>query len=305
MRSRLSLWLQAVRAPFYTGSLIPVILGAAIAFAQGKRIPWLLLPLVILASILVHTGTNLANDYFDFKKGVDKKGTFGSSRVLVDGLMPPEKILTATYIAFASGFALSLPLIALRGAPLLALGVIGILAGYLYSGGPQGLKYIGLGELIVFLFMGPLLVIGSFFALTGSYNSSLFYISLPIGFLITAVLFANNLRDIKYDKQAKVVTLVGKLGFSKAKPIYVALVFSAYISVLIMVFAHILPLLSLLTILTLPLALNNVKTILGCEENNTAKISSMDISTAKLHFSFGCLLILSLFAQKLLSHPIR
>lgn len=297
-RSKLSIWIQAIRPFAFPASLIPVFIGGALAFAQPTGASWLLFPLVLLCALLFHSGTNVVSEYFDFKKGLDKSYTFGSSRVLVDGLIAPREVLIGGYVLFGIGFLVGLVLVFMRGVPILILGAIGLLGGIFYSAKPIGYKYLGLGDIMVFLLMGPLMVGGTYFVLTGALNPKVIYVSLPIALLVTAILNANNIRDIKYDRQAKIKTLEIILGYRAAKKEYFFLLSAAYLSVAIMIATKVLSLWSMLTFLSLPLALKNMAIAKRSREGELGEIVSLDVKTAQLHFLFGLLLSVSIISGK-------
>jgi 1,4-dihydroxy-2-naphthoate octaprenyltransferase len=293
-RSKFSIWVQAVRAFSFTASSVPVLLGAALALHHPGKVLWILLPVVYIAGLLIHAATNLINDYFDYKKGVDKNYTFGSSGVILQELLPAKQILIGGIVLFGITAALGVILVAVRGVPILTLGLIGLIGGYLYTGYPWGYKYYGLGDFLVFLLMGPLMVIGSYYSLTGTYHHSILLISLPVGFLVAAILQSNNTRDIKHDLEAGVKTLENILGHKAAKIGYYFSLLAAYISVGLMVVFKILPVWSLGVILTLPLALKNIKKMSKSRTDKPGEIAAIDVETAQLHFGFGLLLIISL-----------
>lgn len=293
-RGSMGVWFQAVRAFSFTASAVPVLLGAALAAFYPGKVMWILLPVVFAAGLLFHAATNLVSDYFDYKKDVDKDYTFGSSGVITAGLLPPKKILYGGLILFCIACLLGLILIAVRGLPILYIGLAGLVGGYFYTGQPLGYKYIGLGDLLVFILMGPLMVIGSYFSLTGSYGTRVLLISLPVGFLVSAILQANNTRDIKHDTEAGIKTLENMVGEKGAKAAYYFSVSAAYLSVVIMVITNILPAWSLAVIITLPLALKIMKKLAKSEPDRPEEIAAVDVETAQLHFGFGVILILSL-----------
>ena len=293
-RSPLSIWVQAVRAFSFTASMVPVLVGAMFALSDEGEVRWWLFPLVVVCSLLFHAGTNLVSDYFDFQRGVDRKDTLGSSGVLVEGLLQPKRVLNAGLLMFALGFLLGLILVYYRGAPIFWLGVIGLLGGFFYTGKPIGYKYIALGDLLVFTLMGPMMVIGSYYVLTGTYNTHVLYVSLPIGFLVTAILHANNLRDIAHDTQANVRTLANIFGLKVAKIEYYLLVVGAYLVVVIMVVSGVVHPWVLIVFLSLPPAVKNMRTISGAQQDNTPAIAMIDVQTAQHHFLFGILLTVGL-----------
>ncbi|PKL81239.1 MAG: 1,4-dihydroxy-2-naphthoate octaprenyltransferase [Ignavibacteriae bacterium HGW-Ignavibacteriae-4] len=300
-RSKASLMMQAVRPFSFSASVVPVLVGAmfALAYFEGE-ILWYLFPVILIASILLHAGTNLVSEYFDLKKGVDKKETFGSSKVLVEELLSPKTVLRAGYISFALGFLLGMILVYVHGLPILYLGLIGIAGGIFYTGKPIGYKYIAMGDILVFFLMGPFMVVGTFFSLTGVFDWNVAIVSLPIGFLVTAILNANNIRDIKHDTEAKVKTFATILGINAAKKEYYFLVFGAYLSVIIMVLTGLLHFWTLLIIISLPVALKNIKDISIAEVNNPEAVAMMDIRTAQLHMQFGLLLTIGLVLTAIL-----
>jgi 1,4-dihydroxy-2-naphthoate polyprenyltransferase len=305
-RASISLWIQAVRAPFFTATLVPVLLAAAMAAylvhgTNGNKVMWTYLPLVVAATLFLHAGTNLLNEYYDFIKGIDRPGAFSSSRVLPQGLLEPRQILSAGLSCLIAGFLIGMLLVWKRGLPLFCIGATGALVAYLYSGSPFGLKYAGMGDAAVFVCMGPLLCLGSFVSLTGVFSRAIVYASIPVGALVTAILHGNNLRDYRTDKQARIVTFAGMIGITAAKIWYVTLLGIAYASVALMSARGILPLLALTVGLSVPLALANIRAVMGVDADNLARIADIDVKTAKLHLIFGILLtgsiILSLFVS--------
>lgn len=297
-RSKISIWLQAVRAFSFTASSIPVLVGTALALNYPGKVMWILFPVVYIAGLLVHAATNLVSDYYDYKKDVDKDYTFGGSGVLVQGLLPAKSILTGGLVLFAITAALGIILIAVRGVPILVLGLIGIVGGYFYTGRPFGYKYLGLGDFLVFILMGPLMVIGSYYCLTGSYHHAVLLVSIPVGFLVSAILQANNTRDIKHDTEAGIKTLENTLGPKGAKAFYYFALIAAYISVVLMVIFKILPLWSLMVIVTLPQALKNIIKLAHSQPDQPEQVATLDVETAQLHLSFGLLLTVSLVLQR-------
>ncbi len=177
-RTSLAIWLQAARTFSFPASMVPVFIGAMLAVSFPGEVAWGLFPLVVACSLLFHAGTNMVSDYFDFRKGVDSDCSFGSSRVIVEDLLSPRQALVGGLLLFAAGVLLGFVLIAVRGWPMLLLGMIGFAGGYFYTGKPVAYKYFAVGDLLVFALMGPLMVIGSYFVLTGTYEHRVLY-SLP------------------------------------------------------------------------------------------------------------------------------
>ncbi|MBU1124963.1 MAG: 1,4-dihydroxy-2-naphthoate octaprenyltransferase [Candidatus Omnitrophica bacterium] len=301
MKSSVKIWLQLVRAQFFTASIIPVLIGGLYAALYYTPILWGLFLITLLCALFFHAGTNIVSEYFDYHAGVDKPHTYGSSRVLVEGLLPARKALWAGMLLFLIGFLLGLMLVRIRGLPILYLGILGLLGGYTYTGRPFGFKYKALGDVQVFIFMGVLLVAAPFFVLTGTYYLRVFLVSLPISLLVTAILHANNLRDIHHDKEANIKTLESTLGFKKARWGYFILLPAAYLAVGAMIAAKILPLQVILVSLSLPLAAKNMGLLAKNKSGNAQKIMTLDLMTAQLHLAFGSLFIIGLLLS-LASH---
>ncbi len=291
--NQLRAWIQAARPFSFTASMTPVFLGAALVpyFKQSGR--WELLPLIAIASLLMHAATNMVSEYFDYRKGVDRPDTHGGSRVLVDQLLSPNQVFVVGLLLFAVSAGIGLVFIAIYGWPILLLGLVGILGGFFYTATPVGYKYLGLGDLCVFMLMGPLMVIGSFYVLTGSWHTNVLLISLPVGFLVAAILSGNNLRDILHDTQAGINSTATVLGHRWARLEYCALIVFAYIVTIGMIAFRILPLWSLLTFLTVPPAVKNIKAALKSNVDEPKQIAMLDEQTAQLHLPFGLLLIIS------------
>lgn len=297
---KLSVWLRAIRPFSFTASVTPVLVGAVLALSFIGEVFWFLLPLAVTCSLLFHAATNLVSEYYDFEKGVDRSHTYGSSKVLVQELLSAREVLIGGFILFGAAFALGMTMVYFRGAPVFWLGVAGLLGGFFYTGKPVGYKYLALGELIVFILMGPLMVIGSYYVMTGSYSPTVLFVSLPIGFLVAAILHANNLRDIVHDQEAKVRTVANLIGLEAARVEYFLLVGGAYLSVIMMVLTGTLGAGVLLVFLSVPPAINNMRSIRHARLDNVSAIAMIDVQTAQHHFLFGALMTTGIAISTLL-----
>jgi 1,4-dihydroxy-2-naphthoate octaprenyltransferase len=299
-KGALAVWLQAVRAFSFPASIVPVAVGAVLAAHSEGPVAWWLVPFVAVASVLMHAGTNLVSDYFDYRKGVDKDYTYGSSGVLVNGLLSPLQVFIGGLAVFAASCVIGLLFVAVRGWPILALGVVGLLGGIFYTARPVGYKYFALGDALVFLLMGPLMVIGSYFVLTGSYNHAVSVASLPVGCLVAAILHANNMRDIEHDLDAHVRTVANLLGHDRSRAEYYFLVGGAYVAVLGMIAGGLVSPWGLLVFATVPLAVKNVRRVIHSQPRRPEMIATLDVETAQLHLAFGLLFALAILLGALL-----
>lgn len=279
-------WVTALRPVSFTASVIPVLVGTAVAAAGEFHLG--LFVLALLGSVAIHAGTNLVNDYFDHMKGTDNEESLGQSGVIQRGLLSARAVLIGGIAAFAIGAAIGLAITAQVGWPVLALGVASVLAGYFYTASPFSLAYRGLGEVVVFTFMGPVIVVGSYYVQTESWDWAPFIASVPIGLLVAAILHANNVRDIDNDRRNHKWTLAALAGRPIADYEYVLLMLGGYGVVIAMTIAGAAPWPVLITLLTLPLALRLVR--FEARQTSPRALNLVLAQTAGLHMLFGALL---------------
>jgi 1,4-dihydroxy-2-naphthoate polyprenyltransferase len=222
VRSRvpLRIWAMAARPRTLPAAVAPVLVGTALAGSEGDIRP-LAFCAALVGSIFIQIGTNLSNDYSDARRGADTEERLGPVRVTAGGLVPPRKVLVATWLAFAIAVGAGAYLIALVGWELLAIGAASILAGVLYTGGPRPYGYEGLGELFVFGFFGVVAVTGSYYVQTEELSWLALAVSVPVGLLAAAILVVNNIRDVDTDRRAGKRTLAVRLGRDRARRLFV------------------------------------------------------------------------------------
>jgi 1,4-dihydroxy-2-naphthoate polyprenyltransferase len=230
--SPLHIWLMAARPRTLPAAVAPVLVGTALAATEGT-FRWLTFVAAALGSVFIQVGTNLSNDYSDARRGADTEDRLGPVRVTAGGLVPPRQVLVATYVAFALAVLAGAYLIATAGWELLLVGAASILAGVLYTGGPRPYGYEGLGEVFVFLFFGVVAVTGSYFAQTEQLTWEAFVLAVPVGLLAAAILVVNNVRDLETDRRAGKRTLAVRLGRGRARILYAAMVYGAFVSALL------------------------------------------------------------------------
>ena len=224
------IWLNAARPRTLPAAIAPVLVGTAAAMEAVGDLPRLggfLAALV--ASILIQIGTNLANDYSDARRGADSADRLGPVRVTSAGLVTPRRVLIATWLAFGLSLLLGLYLALLAGWIIIVVGVLSIAAGVLYTGGPKPYGYAGLGEVFVFLFFGLVAVNGSYYVQLEKLALLPLGLSISIGFLATAILVVNNVRDMDTDKRAGKITLAVRIGRTAARRLYVGLVGGTFV----------------------------------------------------------------------------
>jgi 1,4-dihydroxy-2-naphthoate polyprenyltransferase len=250
-------YLKALRAPFLAGSIIPVIVGSALALTAGSFSVRLLL--ICVAGIAgLHLGANLLNDYFD-DRGSDPINVritpfSGGSRVIQDGEVPPGVVLGMALSCFAVGLGVGIWL-AWSGRPLIVLiGLLGLGAGWAYSAPPLQLMSRGWGEVAIFFAFGPLVTLGTYYVMSGSLSWPAFAIGAPQGFFIAAVIWINQFPDYEADRKADKKNLVVRLGPSFSRYLYFAIMLMGFVSVLLMVQWAVFPPLILISFIAFPLA---------------------------------------------------
>ena len=211
----LKIWLMAFRPKTLPAAVAPVMIGTAMAFGDGVH-HFLTAFACLLAALAIQVGTNIANDYYDFKKGTDTAKRIGPTRVTQAGLIKPSTMKWAFIIAFGLAALLSIWLIQRGGWPIAVIGILAILSGIFYTAGPRPLGYIGLGDLFVLIFFGPVAVAGTYYVQSYEINMAVMLAGIAPGLISVAILTVNNLRDIDSDRDAGKRTLAVRFGRSFA-----------------------------------------------------------------------------------------
>ena len=226
--SGVRIWLMAARIRTLPASVAPVLVGTALAGFQHVFHPLRFLA-ALVGAMFIQVGTNLSNDYSDARRGADAEDRLGPVRVTAGGLVPPRRVLLAIYISFGVAVLAGIYLIVVAGWQLLLVGAASILAGVLYTGGPRPYGYEGLGELFVFLFFGIVAVAGSYFVQVKHLDWEAFALAVPVGLLAAAILVVNNVRDIETDRRAGKRTLAVRLGRTRTRSLFAAMVYVSYL----------------------------------------------------------------------------
>jgi len=233
-------WLLAARPRTLPAAAAPVIVGSALAYHDGTLQPLMALA-ALLAALLLQVGANLANDVFDYYRGADSTSRLGPLRVTQAGLLTPRQVLVGMWLTFGLAIILGFYLafvgewVPQRAVVVVLIGLSAILAAIAYTGGPFPYGYYGLGDLSVFLFFGVAAVVGTYYIQALAITPLAVWASLPMGFLITAILVVNNLRDIDTDREAGKKTLAVRLGVRGTRYEFLLCVIGAFVIPLILV----------------------------------------------------------------------
>jgi 1,4-dihydroxy-2-naphthoate octaprenyltransferase len=254
-------WWLAIRPKTLPASASGVIIGSALAWADGsfRPVPALV---ALCVALLLQIGSNVANDVYDFERGADTRERQGPQRVTQAGWLTPEQMKRGLWAIFGLAVLIGLYLVFLRGWGMALLGLAAIACALLYTGGPFPLAYYGLGDVFVFIFFGLVAVCGTYYVQAGSVSANALRMSIPIGLIITDILVVNNLRDLDTDRAAGKHTTAVRMGQSWTRIQYCLFMALAFLLVPLWVWLGMLPVWSLLLWLSLPLAWNTAQTVL-------------------------------------------
>ncbi len=253
-------WGLAIRLRTLPASAAGVVTGSALAWHDGFfRFDAALA--CLFTALLLQIGSNLANDVFDFERGTDTPERLGPVRVTQAGLLTPSQVKLGMYLSFALAALLGLYLAWLGGWPVIVLGLAAIISAIAYTGGPFPLGYYGLGDLFVFIFFGLASVAGTYYVQAKSVSAAAWWMAIPPGLIITAILVVNNLRDLESDRKAGKHTMAVMLGKQASKIQYLICVIIAFLAMPVAASLRIVPWTSLLAYISLPLAIKTARIV--------------------------------------------
>jgi 1,4-dihydroxy-2-naphthoate octaprenyltransferase len=296
------LWIVKLRAPFFTAAIVPVFLGAAVAWARtGTFNVWYFL-LTLIGGVCLHAGTNMTNDYFDHTWGSDEINTefanpfTGGSRLIQMGIVRPKIFLWQGIGFFVIGSLIGLVLTFTRGLWVLWLGIIGVFCGYFYTAPPFRLAGTGLGELLIGLNFGPLMVLGSYYTQTQTTSWEPVVASLPVALLIALVVWINQFQDMRADAAVGKNHWVVRLGRRRSATVYGLSLAAVYLSLLVgALFGGVTPF-ALLGLLTLPLAVKAYG-VARVHYDHPKELVPANAATIQIHLLTGVLTTLGYVVQ--------
>lgn len=287
-------WLLAIRPKTLTAAVVPIGVGTSLAYAiQGAIQPFLIF-LAVLSALLIQVGTNFINDAMDFKKGADTAERLGPQRVTQSGLLSSTQVWWGGILCFLGAALIALPLVWEGGWPIFWIGIFSLIAGYVYTGGPYPLAYLGLGDPFVLIFFGWIAVGGIYFLNTHSIDGNALLAGSQVGLLATVMIAINNFRDHLTDQRAQKKTLVVRFGPSFARMEIGLLCLTPFLIGLFWLsqgfwWAALLP------FLVLPLALGLVQKVRKTEPG--VIYNQYLAQGAALHLFFGVLLSVGLYLK--------
>ena len=300
LMTKIFTWLVIMRLPFLTATFVPLLVGAAVANFLGYDVSWGWLGLTVLGGSLLHIGTNTANDYFDHTSGTDEANYnymvpySGGSRSIQMGLISAKGMLTVSLVAFLLSAVVGVPLIQKAGMDVLWLGLIGFVSGFFYTAPPfRFASSKGLGELLIGLNFGPLMVAGSALVQTGQILPEALLAGIPIGLLVAAIVYVNEFPDHDGDKATGKDTLIVVFGLEQARLGYVFLVVGAFVSIIVMALNGTLPTLSLIALPAAYLGIRAVQTLY--KYYNDRLLLPANAGTINMHLLTGLLFCIGIW----------
>ncbi|OGX33286.1 MAG: hypothetical protein A3I43_06225 [Omnitrophica WOR_2 bacterium RIFCSPLOWO2_02_FULL_50_19] len=294
--NRILVWIIAARPQFFTATIVPIALGAAVARYDTGYFDWGLFWMTLIGGIFIHAGLDFTNDYYDFKTGNDVANKTptpfsGGSRVLPEGILKPRQVQLAGLICFAAGSAIGLYLNYICGGyMILLIGVVGVLIAYFYNADPLKIGYTRLSELSTGFGFGPLMVLGAYYVQARKLSWEAFFVSIPIAILIALVQFINQFPDYEADKAAHKNNTVVMAGKAKAVGYYRFFLISVYVIVLSGMALGIFPFAAVITFVTLPVAIKAIR-VAGAHFDKIKELLPANALTIVIHLSFGILFV--------------
>ncbi len=263
---------------------MPVLVGSALA-ATVAGIDWVLFALALVGSIAIQVGTNLTDEYADNRRHADQGKFLAPHKVIQRGVLSADAVRLGMAAAFAIGVGSGLYIVSQVGWPVLAIGLASVGVAYLYSAGPWPIGDRGLGEATVFVFMGPLMVMSAYYVQARELTAEALIVSLPVAFLVTAILHCNNLRDTDEDRVSGKRTVAGVIGPSWSRRLYAALQAAAYLAIAATVAWGVVDAWALLALAPLPWAAGAVGML--WRAGGRPAMNALMVRTAALHWWTG------------------
>ncbi|HEY8198962.1 MAG TPA: LLM class flavin-dependent oxidoreductase [Candidatus Limnocylindrales bacterium] len=296
LRRRLGATWEILRPFSFTASTIPVLAAGALAWVGGAFDVGLFV-LALVGAICLHAGTNIVNEVFDVRRGIDTITSPRASHAILKGRISEGGALRLAHGFYAAAVLVGIALTVARGWPIVVLGLVGLVGGYFYTAPPFEYKSRALGVPLVFLLMGPLMVEGAYYAISGAWSIEALVLSVPVGLLVAAILHGNEWRDMSEDTRAGIVTLSSRIGRDFAHYGYVSLVVGAYVALGLTVVLGWLPPQVMLAVLSLPWLVRVIRAAELGAGGQARAIAMIDLQTARLHLAFGTCLVIGLLAS--------
>jgi len=259
----LQAWMLAIRPKTLPAGAMPVVLGSALAAADGQFRPFPAL-VALICALGIQVATNFINEIYDFRKGADTAERLGPTRTVAAGLISEKKMITVSASLAGAVFLLGLYLVSIAGWPILVIGLLSLLFAWGYTGGPYPIAYSGLGDFFVFLFFGLVAVGGTYYVQAQTLTLPILLAAVAPGAFSVNILLVNNIRDIATDRKVGKMTLPARIGGDWARRLYIALTVLAYLVPALLWLNHYSPWV-LLSLCSAPLAFMMIRRLYASE----------------------------------------
>ena len=291
-------WIRASRPRVFTAAWVPMGI-AAMAALEANVFRFDIFLAATIGVMLLQTAANLVNEYADYRRGADTLKEAGQGMVIKNKVLTPSEIRNGAILTTIAGAIIGLILLLQSGPVLWLIGIGGVIVAITYTAGPFPLAYHGLGEVAAGIFMGPAIVIGAYYVMatdaqmTPEIYLRLALISIPTMLMVAAILHANNIRDMEADRAVNKLTLAVRFGRDYARVEYQFLVWGTYITQALLVLTNLIPWMTIVAFITLPIARNLVR--IFNTKTDVASLHPAQGRTAKLHGQFGLLVVIGWF----------
>lgn len=292
------IWLKTSRPFSLTAAVSPILVGTAIAAYEHSFHLGVFL-ITLFSCLFLQIGTNFFNEYFDYRYGLDHEGSLGASTVIFRNEMTAGQVFGGGLVSFILAALLGVALIFLVSPAILLFGVAALAIGYFYSAKPFKFASRGLGDVMVYIAMGFMMTWGAYYVQIQYWSWSAFAASVPVGFIVVAILNMNNVRDYQDDLAVNKRTLPVRFGQRFGQRFHAFLLIGSYVAVTIFALTDLLPLLSLAVWLTFPLAYTNVRSVLTATERKAFVIGIKRTSLLHLQFCtvFALAIVLAIYIK--------
>jgi 1,4-dihydroxy-2-naphthoate octaprenyltransferase len=290
-------WWMLLRPHTLSAAFIPVTIGTVLALHEGS-INLSLFIAMLLASILIQAATNMFNEYFDYKRGLDNERSVGIGGAIVRNGIKAKTVLNLAFIFLGIATVIGIFICMMSTWWIAVIGIVCMAVGYFYTGGPIPIAYTPFGEIVAGFFMGTVIILIAYFIQTETISLNTFLLSIPIAILVGAILTSNNIRDLDGDKENGRKTLAILLGRKNSIRFLAIMFITSYLFIFLMVLTGLATLWTLIVLLSVPKAVSAVKQFIG-------KIHPIEMmpamkATAQTNVQFGFLLALGLFISHLI-----
>jgi len=299
--AKVKTWSKALRIELLSVIVTPVALSAVFLYYREIDINPVILILVMACAVLNYAGTMMINEYNDFKNGLNRLDRLSVTGVLVKGLLPPSTLLKAGILFYLAGGILAFPLVIIRGFMLAGFALVAFLGGYFYTAEPLGFKYMALGDVVASVFLGPLMMMGTAYAMTGEFYLFLIPASLPFALLIAAIVHANNMQYRCLFMHSWIKSIPMLLGHSGSVYLYMAETVLPFIIVLVLIMTHMFPATTLIVVFCCPSVFKAIRVIRSSKAGHSEGFERLVEMSGSIYVQFGILLAAGIFIDRVIS----